>query len=158
MTIIVRKSDGYVLNSDEFNGLDMTDQIDVLINNLDLNYYDVVDVEDPHDEAIKHLMKRYFYKNGELLCTYYITAELEEALKEAEEELASTDYIMTKAAEAMVLGQEPSSQYNYTEVAERRQVLRDLINDLRQKKEDYPFTSMYLTEPLIYKQYSNDKE
>lgn len=92
------------------------------------------------------------------MCTYYITAELEEALKEAEEELASTDYIMTKAAEAMVLGQEPSSQYNYTEVAERRQVLRDLINDLRQKKEDYPFTSMYLTEPLIYKQYSNDKE
>ena len=41
MTIIVRKSDGYVLNSDEFNGLDMTDQIDVLINDLDLNYYDI---------------------------------------------------------------------------------------------------------------------
>ena len=34
MTIIVRKSDGYVLNSDEFNGLDMTDQIDVLKNNM----------------------------------------------------------------------------------------------------------------------------
>lgn len=57
MTIIVRKSDGYVLNSDEFNGLDMTDQIDVLINDLDLNYYDIVDVEDPHDETIKYLMK-----------------------------------------------------------------------------------------------------
>ena len=80
MTIIVRKSDGYVLNSDEFNGLDMTDQIDVLINDLDLNYYDIVDVEDPHDETIKYLMKRYFYKNGELLCTYYITAELELSL------------------------------------------------------------------------------
>lgn len=158
MTIIVRKTDGYVINSDEFNGISMADQINILINNLDSNYYDVVEVEDPHDEVIKYLMKRYFYKNGELLCTYYITPELEEALKEAEEELASTDYIMTKAAEAMVLGQEPSSQYNYTEVAERRQVLRDLINDLRQKKEDYPFTSMYLTEPLIYKQYSNDKE
>lgn len=158
MTIIVRKTDGYVINSDEFNGISMADQINILINNLDSNYYDVVEVEDPHDEVIKYLMKRYFYKNGELLCTYYITPELEEALKEAENELASTDYIMTKAAEAMVLGQEPSSQYNYTEVAERRQVLRDLINDLRQKKEDYPFTSMYITEPLIYKQYSNDKE
>ena len=135
MTIIVRKSDGYVLNSDEFNGLDMTDQIDVLIKNLDLNYYDIVDIEDPHDETIKYLMKRYFYKNGELLCTYCSTAELEGALKEAEEELASTDYIMTKAAEAMVLGQEPSSQYNYTEVAERRQVLRDL----RQKKRRLSF-------------------
>lgn len=73
MTIIVRKSDGYVLNSDEFNGLDMTDQIDILINNLDLNYYDVVDVEDPHDEAIKYLMKRYFYKKKMVNYCVHIT-------------------------------------------------------------------------------------
>lgn len=158
MTIIVRKTDGYVINSDEFNGISMADQINILINNLDSNYYDVVEVEDPHDEVIKYLMKRYFYKNGELLCTYYITPELEEALKEAENELASTDYIITKAAECMALGQELSSQYNYTEIAERRQTLRDIINDLRQKKEDYPFTSMYITEPLIYKQFNDDKE
>lgn len=158
MTIIVRKTDGYVINSDEFNGISMADQINILINNLDSNYYDVVEVEDPHDEVIKYLMKRYFYKNGELLCTYYITPELEEALKEAENELASTDYIITKAAECMALGQELSPQYNYTEIAERRQTLRDIINDLRQKKEDYPFTSMYITEPLIYKQSNDDKE
>lgn len=158
MTIIVRKTDGYVINSDEFNGISMADQINILINNLDSNYYDVVEVEDPHDEVIKYLMKRYFYKNGELLCTYYITPELEEALKEAENELASTDYIITKAAECMALGQELSSQYNYTEIAERRQTLRAIINDLRQKKEDYPFTSMYITEPLIYKQSNDDKE
>lgn len=158
MTIIVRKTDGYVINSDEFNGISMADQINILINDLDSNYYDVVEVEDPHDEVIKYLMKRYFYKNGELLCTYYITPELEEALKEAENELASTDYIIIKAAECVALGQELSSQYNYTEIAERRQTLRDIINDLRQKKEDYPFTSMYITEPLIYKQSNDDKE
>lgn len=158
MTIIVRKSDGYVLNSDEFNGMNVSEQVEELLNTLDFNYYDTYEVEDPKDEEIKYLNKRYFYKNGELLCTYYITNELETALKNAEKELSSTDYIMTKATEAILLGEQPSSEYNYVEIAEKRQTIRNLINDLRQKKEDYPFTSMYLTEPLIYKSNHNDKE
>lgn len=162
MEIVVRKADGYVLNSSIFNfDFDYQNQLN---NGIDYNiyeqeYYDVYDVEIPNDESIDGFIKQYFYIDGELVCKYSATEKLDAILKQKEDRLASTDYIIVKAYESNLLGELASDQYDYEKIAQDRQALRDEINRLRDLKAANPTIETYKPEylkPVTEEQ--NDKE
>lgn len=164
MEVVVRKEDGYVLNSTAFNydweyNQQLSEGIDYSIYGQE--HYDVYDLDlNPlTNEAIDGFLKQYFYIDGELICKYSATDRVDVLIKQYETELASTDYIIVKAYESNLLGENPSTQYNYQEVAIKRQELRDNINRLRQLKMDNPTIVTYkpeLMKPI--KEISDDKE
>lgn len=146
MKIAVRKADNYVLNSDMFNSSFPKSQFDESIYSRE--YYEIFDVEDPKDEEKEYLIKRYFYIDNKLVCTYYASSEIDREIQRCQEELNSTDYIIVKASEQILLRNNTPTEYDYEAIASERQLLRDRINELRQLKVDYPFTSMYIEEYL----------
>ena len=77
---------------------------------------------------------------------YYVDEELEKAKQEIlyqielyKQELLSTDYIITKIAEAQALGEDTTELLNkYSEIISNRKLIRIKINELEEKlnKED----------------------
>ena len=141
MKIAVRKADGYVLNSDMFNSNFPKGDFDEAIYSRE--NYKVYEIEDPGDEEREYLIKRYFYQDGKLICTYYVSSDVDQAIAACQAELNSTDYIIVKSYEQFLISNITSAEYDYPSIAVRRQLLRDKINELRQLKIDYPFTEMY---------------
>lgn len=150
MKIAVRKADGYVLNSYKFNSelSNISEDVDFRPEEFDAEDYDVYEVDDPKDEEKEFLYKRYFYTNNQLNCVYYVNSKLQNKIDELKKELSSTDYIIVKASEQSLLGNNVPTQYNYKEVSVNRQELRNEINRLEELKEKYPFVSMYKREYL----------
>lgn len=146
MKIAVRKADNYVLNSDMFNS--NYPKGDFEESAYSREDYEVFEVEDPKDEEREYLIKRYFYRDGKLICTYYVSSEVDEEIERCQTKLNSTDYIIIKASEQLLLHSNTPTEYDYETIARERQLLRDRINELRQLKIDYPFTSMYIEEYL----------
>ena len=140
MKIAVRKTDGYVLNSDMFNGcFPETEFREDIYSAED---FDIYEVGNPCDVDKEFLLKRYYYKNGVLECTYYVTSDVDLAIGKYQSELDSTDYIIVKAYERSLLGDMTSTEYDYESIANSRQLLRDRINELRQLKINYPYTGI----------------
>lgn len=162
MEILVRKADKYVLNSTIFNNeFDYQDQIKNGIPYAVYSQedYDIHNVEDPSDENIDGFIKQYFYIDGKLICKYSATERIDTIIKQKEDELASTDYIIVKAYESNLLGELASDQYDYEKIAQDRQTLRDEINRLRDLKAANPTIEIYKPEylkPVTEEQ--NDKE
>lgn len=150
MKIAVRKADGYVLNSYKFNSelSSVPGDVDFEPEEFAAEDYDVYEVDDPKDEEIEFLYKRYFYIDNQLNCVYYVNSKLQNRIDELKKELSSTDYIIVKASEQILLGNDISDQYNYKSVSANRQELRNEINRLEELKEKYPFVSMYKPEYL----------
>lgn len=141
MKIAVRKADGYVLNSDIFNSNFPSGDFDEAIYSRE--DYDVYEITDPQDEEKEFLIKRYFYRDGKMICTYYVSSEVDEIIQRCQEKLNNTDYIIVKTYEQSLVGNSPLSEYDYESIAKERQQLRNRINELRQLKVNHPFTSMY---------------
>lgn len=147
MKITVRKLDKYVIGGDVFfNSVLKEDSY--LIDNLDPDYYDFVEVDSPIEDlnvselTKKYCLKRYFYINNELICTYLADSNLDLDIAKYEKELASTDYIITKITEAQFSGAD-MSQYDILKITTDRQLLRDKINELRSLKIGKEYSSMY---------------
>ena len=72
---------------------------------------------------------------------YYVDKELEKAKQEIlyqielyKQELSSTDYIITKIAEAQALGEDTTELLNrYSETIANRKLIREKINELEEK-------------------------
>lgn len=151
MQILVRKADGFVLNSHIFNNpIDYNNQIN---NGIDLEvysqeYFDIYDtnITPDTDENVEGFIKLYFYIDGKLVCKYSATSEIDEIIENYERKLASTDYIIIKAYESNLLSKSLDPQYDYDKIAVDRQNLRDKINSLRQLKMDNPTIVTYKPE------------
>ena len=90
--------------------------------------------------------KLILYNEIECNPEYYVDEELEKAKQEIlyqielyKQELSNTDYIVTKIAEAQVLGEDTTELLNqYSETIANRKLIRIKINELEEKlnKED----------------------
>ena len=90
--------------------------------------------------------KLILYNDIQCKSQYYVDEELEKAKQEilyqidfCKQELSSTDYIVTKIAEAQALGEDTTELLNrYSETIANRKLIRTKINELEEKlnKED----------------------
>ena len=90
--------------------------------------------------------KLVLYNSTKVKEQYYVDEELEKAKQEilyqidfCKQELSSTDYIVTKIAEAQALGEDTTELLNqYSETIANRKLVRTKINELEEKlnKED----------------------
>ena len=90
--------------------------------------------------------KLVLYNSTQVKSQYYVDEELEKAKQEilykidfCKQELSSTDYIVTKIAEAQALGEDTTELLNrYSETIANRKLIRIKINELEGKlnKED----------------------
>lgn len=151
MQILVRKADGFVLNSYIFNN--PTDYNNQINNGIDLEVYSkecfdtyYVDITPDTDENVEGFIKLYFYIDNKLVCKYSATSEIDKIIENYEKKLTSTDYIIIKAYENKLLNKSLDPQYDYDKIATDRQNLRDKINSLRQLKIDNPTIVTYKPE------------
>ena len=116
MKIYVRNSDGFVLNSYQFNssfpgGINN----ETMYAGEDCTIYDISDI--PNDPDQKYYFKNYYYK-------------VEKEIDRLKKELSDSDYIVIKSYEATMIGQ--PVEYNMGEIHVSRQELRDKINELEE--------------------------
>ena len=130
MKIYVRNSDGFVLNSYQFNssfpgGINN----ETMYAGEDFTIYDISDI--PNDPDQKYYFKNYYYKDGVLELKYTLeTYEVEKEIDRLKKELSDSDYIVIKSYEATMIGQ--PVEYNMGEIHVSRQELRDKINELEE--------------------------
>lgn len=147
MKIAIRKTDNFVIGGEVRIGFDLVED-KWMIENLDTEYYNIIEVETPKEDASipdiikENCFKRYFYENNAFVCKYICETHIDTKIKEYEAKLNSTDYIVIKMAEAQISNVDVS-QYNFQEVSAERQLLRDKINELRNLKVGREFSSMY---------------
>ena len=89
--------------------------------------------------------KLILYNDIQCKSQYYVDEELEKAKQEilyqidfCKQELSSTDYIVTKIAEAQALGEDTTELLNrYSETIANRKLIRTKINELEEQLKGY---------------------
>lgn len=133
MEIYVRNKDGLVLNSYQFNNAFPTGiNNKTMYSGEDYTIYDIVDI--PDDPEREYFFKRYYYRDGVFELEYVLEInQIEKEIERLKLELSSTDYKVIKSYEMVMAGL--PIEYDIEKIHSDRQLIRDRINELLNKKQ-----------------------